>query len=137
MGKNGNRLTAEGFALLEFAEYGEARALASRIAGREERHQDAVFSEAMHVAAVLALEEAELPYTRPNIAWMFERIQPSEVLAILQLRLERPDEYADLPMAHATDAMTVEAVEAAMALANGLTQEELDAFFFSDAVGTA
>jgi len=137
MGESSGRLGPEGFALMEFAEYGEARVLAAQIADREEQHQDVVFSDAMHVTAAVALDAAGLPYTRPNIGWMFERIYPSEVLAILRLRLDRPDEYADLPMAHTTDAMSLHALELAGALANNITQEELNAFFFSDMVGNA
>src|SRR5436305_10216496 len=113
MGENGNRLDAEEFARKEFAEYGEARALAAVIADRERQPQDVVFSDAMHVTAAIGLEAAGRPYTRPNIAWMFDRIYPSEVLAVLRLRLAWPDEYADLPKAHGTDAISPRALEAA------------------------
>jgi hypothetical protein len=137
MGENSGKLGAEEFALTEFAEYGEARTLAAMIAGREKRHQDVVFSDAMHVAAAIALEAAGRPYSRPNIAWMFERVYPSEVLAVLRLRLARPDEYAGLPMAHATDAMSPGALATAAVLTETLTREELDAFFFSRVAGNA
>jgi hypothetical protein len=96
-----------------------------------------VFSDAMHVTAAIALEAAGRPYTPPNIARMFERIYPSEVLTILRLRLARPDEYADLPKAHATDALSACALDTAAALAENLTQEELDAFFVSGVAGNA
>lgn len=137
MNKNSDKLSPEGFALMEFAEYGESRVLATRIAGREERHEDAVFADAMHVAAAIALNDADLPYTRPNIAWMFERIRPSQVLAVLRLRLAHPDEYAELPMAHSMNAVSTCAVEAATALTGTLTQKELDALFFSGVTGNA
>jgi broad specificity phosphatase PhoE len=136
MDKN-DGLGPEGFALCEFADYREARLLATQIADREERHPDLVFSDAMHVTAATVLEASGLPNTRPNLAWIFDRIYPSEVLAILRLRFVRPDEYAELPMAHHTDNLSPRAMEAAEALANSLTQKELDAFFFSDRSGNA
>jgi hypothetical protein len=76
-------------------------------------------------------------YTMPNVAWMFDRIRPEEVRDILLLRRNHPEDYKSLPMAGATESLSSAETEAAAGLANKLTPEQLDAFFFSDRSGTA
>ena len=121
----------------DFFEYREARELAAEIAKHDHLHEDVVFSDAMHVAVTLALEEAEMSYTMPNVAWMFDRIRPGEVRDILLLRRNHPDDYKILPMAGVTERLSSEEIDAATELAKTLAPEQLDAFFFSDRTGNA
>ena len=121
----------------EFAEYHEARRLASEIGKRDTLHEDVVFSDAMHVAVTLALEDEGMSYTMPNVAWMFSRILPKEVRDILLLRRSYPDDYKSLPMAGATESLSSSEIEAAAELAKKLAPEQLDAFFFCDRTGRA
>jgi hypothetical protein len=120
-----------------FSEYREAREHAAEIAKCDRLHEDVVFSDAMHVAVALALKDEGMPYTRPNVAWMFDRVRPEEVRDILQLRRNHPDDYKSLPMAGATERLSSAEIEAAAELAKKLTPEQLDAFFFSDRTGRA
>jgi len=123
--------------LEQLSNYREARALAAEIAQIERGHQDMIFSDAMHVAVALALQDEGLSYTKRNAARMFDCISPGEVHAVLRFRLENPEDYAALPMARMTEAMTQTDVATANALAGKLTPEEVDALFFSDIVGHA
>jgi hypothetical protein len=120
-----------------FSEYREARKLASEIARHERLHEDVIFSDAMHVAVALALEDEGMSYTMPNVAWMFDRIRPEEVRDILLLRRNHPDDYRSLPMAGVTEGLSPMEIEAAAELAKKLKPEQLDAFFFSDRMGSA
>lgn len=113
----------------------DARTIAREIAIRERLHEDLVFADAMHVAVALALETEDIPYTKPNVAWMFDRILPDEVREILALRWNYPDDYDLLPMAGVTERLTEAEMAAANELAKKLTREQIDAFFFSDQVG--
>lgn len=120
-----------------FSEYHEAKRLACEIGQRENLHEDVVFSDAMHVAVTLALDDERVPYTKPNVAWMFRRILPKEVRDILLLRWRHPDDYKNLPMAGATESLGSAEMNAAAELARKLAPEQLDAFLFSDRVGNA
>jgi hypothetical protein len=119
------------------AEYRDARALAAAIASRERLHEDVVFADAMHVAVAMALETEDMPYTKANVAWMFDRILPEEVREVLFLRWTYPTDYDLLPKAGATEALSASQIASASDLANKLTREEIDAFFFADEVGHA
>ena len=121
----------------EFSEYNEAKRLASEIGKRDNLHEDVIFSDAMHVAVTLALEDEGMSYTMPNVAWMFSRILPKEVRDILLLRRSYPDDYRSLPMAGATESLSSSEIEAAAELAKKLAPEQLDAFFFADRTGRA
>ena len=121
----------------EFPEYHEVKALSHEIAKRDHLHEDVIFSDAMHVAVALALEDEGMPYSLPNVAWMFDRVRPEEVRNVLLLRRNYPDDYKSLPMAGATEGLSSAENEAAAELAKKLTPEQLDAFFFSDRVGSA
>ena len=120
-----------------FSEHREARKLAFEIARHERLHEDVIFSDAMHVAVALALEDEGMTYTMPNVAWMFDRIRPEEVRDILLLRRNHPDDYRNLPMAGVTEGLSSMEIEAAAELAKKLKPEQLDAFFFSDRTGSA
>lgn len=115
--------------------YQDAKALAFEIAKRDRLHEDIVFADAMHVAAAFALETEDIPYTKSNIAWMFDRISPDEVHEILALRWNYPDDYEMLPMAGATENLSATDIVTATELAKNLTPEQIDAFFFSDNLG--
>jgi hypothetical protein len=117
------------------AAYQDAKTLAHEIAKRERLHEDIVFADAMHVAAAFALETEDIPYTRSNIAWMFDRIGPAEVHEILALRWNYPGDYELLPMAGATENLSAADFVTATEVAKNLTIEQIDAFFFSDTVG--
>jgi hypothetical protein len=121
----------------EFEQFCEAQALAAEIANLAGLRQDLVFSDAMHVAVALALEDAEMEYTRPNVAWMFERICPGEVCEVLKFRRDHPDEYDTLPMAGKIDNLSAAHVEAAGTLEKSLAADWLNAFFFSGNLGRA
>ena len=121
----------------DFPEYHQAKVLAFNIGKREGLHEDVIFSDAMHVAVAIALEEEKMPYTLPNVAWMFNRIRPDEVRNILLLRWNNPDHYRNLSMAGVTEGLSSAKIAAAADLAKKLTLEQLDAFFFSDRVGSA
>ena len=120
-----------------FSEYREAKSIASEIAKRDRLHADVIFSDAMHVAVTLALEDEGMPYTMPNVSWMFDRVRPEEVRDILLLRRNHPDDYRSLPMAGVTEGLSLVEIEAATELAKKLAPERLDAFFFSDRTGSA
>ena len=120
-----------------FSDYREARKLTSEIARHERLHEDVIFSDAMHVAVALALEDEGMSYTMPNVAWMFDRIRPGEVRDILLFRRNHPDDYRSLPMAGVTEGLSSMEIEAAAELAKKLKPEQLDAFFFSDRTGSA
>jgi hypothetical protein len=100
-------------------------------------NEDVIFSDAMHVAVTLALEDEGMSYTMPNVAWMFDRVRPKEVRDILLLRRNRPDDHKSLPMAGATESLSSAEIEAAAELAKKLTPEHLDALFFSARTGSA
>jgi hypothetical protein len=121
----------------EFEYYREAQRLAAEIADQAGLRQDLVFSDAMHVAVALALEDAGMVYTKPNVAWMFERICPGEVREILLYRRDHPDDYDALPMAGTMDKLTAAHVEAAGALEKMLAPDWLNAFFYSGNTGKA
>jgi hypothetical protein len=121
----------------EFSEYSEAKRLASEIGKRDGLHEDVIFSDAMHVAVSLALEDEGMSYTMPNVAWMFSCILPEEVRDILLLRRSYPDDYKCLPRAGATESLSSSEIEAAAELAKKLAPEQLDAFFFCDRAGRA
>jgi hypothetical protein len=137
LGEQGKKSESQAITFEEFSEYREARELASEIAKRDRLHEDVIFSDAMHVAVALALEDERMPYTMPNVAWMFDRVCPVEVRDILLLRRNHPDDYKSLPMAGATETLSSAKIEAATELAKKLTPEQLDAFFFSDRTGRA
>jgi hypothetical protein len=137
LGEQGKKSEPQTITFEEFSEYREARELASEIAKRDRLHEDVIFSDAMHVAVALALEDEGMPYTMPNVAWMFDRVWPEEVRDILLLRRNHPDDYRNLPMAGATETLSSAKIEAATELARKLTPEQLDAFFFSDRTGRA
>ncbi len=120
-----------------FSEYHEAKRLASEIGKRDNLHEDVIFSDAMHVAVTLALEDEGISYTMPNVAWMFRRVLPKEVRDILLLRRNYPDDYRSLPMAGATESLSSAEMDAAAELAKKLAPEQLDAFFFCDRTGSA
>lgn len=120
-----------------FSEYHEAKRLASEIGKRDNLHEDIIFSDAMHVAVALALEDEGISYTMPNVAWMFRRVLPKEVRDILLLRRNYPDDYKILPMAGATESLSSAEMDAASELAKKLPPEQLDAFFFYDRTGRA
>jgi hypothetical protein len=121
----------------EFPEYHQAKVLAFNIGKRDGLHEDVVFSDAMHVAVAIALEDEKMPYTSSNVAWMFSRILPEEVRNLLLLRWNHPGDYRNLSMAGVMEGLSSAEIEAATDLANKLTLEQLDAFFFSDRVGNA
>jgi hypothetical protein len=121
----------------EFDDYREAQSLAAEIAEQAGLRQDLVFSDAMHVAVALALEDDNMAYTKPNVAWMFERICPGEVREILLYRRDYPDDYDTLPMAGTIDRLTAAHVEAAGALEKMLAPDWLNAFFYSANMGKA
>ena len=121
----------------EFEYYREAQRLAAEIADQAGLRQDLVFSDAMHVAVALALEDADMAYTKPNVAWMFERICPGEVREVLLYRRAHPDDYDALPMAGTMDKLTAAHVEAAGALEKMLAPDWLNAFFYSSNMGKA
>jgi hypothetical protein len=137
LGEQGKKCKPQAIIFDECSEYREAKGLASEIAKRDRLHEDVIFSDAMHVAVTLALEDEGMSYTRPNVAWMFDRIRPEEVRDILLLRRNHPDDYKSLPMAGATESLSSAEIEAAAELAKKLTPEQLDAFFFSDRTGRA
>jgi hypothetical protein len=137
LGEPGQKCEPQAVILDDFSEYREAKGLASEIARRDHLHEDVIFSDAMHVAVALALEDEGMSYTMPNVAWMFDRVRPEEVRDILLLRRNYPDDYKSLPMAGATESLSSAEIEAAAELANKLTPEQLDAFFFSDRTGSA
>ena len=120
-----------------FSEYYEAKRLASEIGKRDNLHEDIIFSDAMHVAVTLALEDEGISYTMPNVAWMFCRVLPKEVRDILLLRRNYPDYYKSLPMAGVTERLSSAEMDAAAELAKKLAPQQLDAFFFSDRKGSA
>ena len=135
MGEQGKKGEAQPITFDDFSEYHEARRLASEISERDRLHEDVVFSDAMHVAVALALEDEGMPYTMPNVAWMFDRIRPDEVRDVLLVRRNHPDDYRSLPMAGAAERLDPAEMEAAAELARKLTPQQLDAFFFSDRTG--
>ena len=121
----------------EFDHYREARAIAARISERDGLHQDLIFSDAMHVAAALAMEKAGIAYSKRNAAQMLERLSPAELRLVLQFRLDNPDTYKTLPMAGVAERLTPDQVRAANSLAEKLTPAQLDALFFGDVAGRA
>ncbi len=121
----------------EFRKYCEARAIAAHIAERDNHDPDIVFSDAMHVAVALALEDSGTPYTKTNVARMFERVSPGEVHAILLYRHEHGDEYRALPMAGIVEKLNAAQIATANAVAKNLTPAQLDAFFFGEVSGSA
>jgi len=121
----------------EFEYYHEALSIAAQIADRAGLRRDLVFSDAMHVAVALALEDVDMAYTKPNVAWMFERICPGEVREILLYRRDHPEDYDTLPMAGTIDGLSAAHVEAAGALEKTLAPDWLNAFFYSGAMGKA
>ncbi len=137
MGEQGKNCGRQAISFEEFSEYREAKTLASEIAKRDCLHEDVVFSDAMHVAVTLALEGEGMSYTMPNVAWMFDRVQPVEVRDILLLRRNHPEDYKNLPMAGVTEGLSSAEIEAAADLVKKLTPEQLDAFFFSERMGRA
>jgi len=120
-----------------FSEYREAKRVASEIAKRDRLHEDVIFSDAMHVAVALALEDEGMSYTMPNVSWMFDRVRPEEVRDILLLRRNHPDDYRRLPMAGVMEGLSRVEIESATELAVKLAPDHLDAFFFSDRTGSA
>lgn len=126
----------EAAAAAEIAAYHDARRIAADVAENEGLDTDLVFSDAMHVAVALALEDDDLPYTRANAAWMFDRISPAEVREILLYRRDCPEEYAMLPKACALENLTTAQIQAASAVTN-IGTDRLNAMFFCDNVGTA
>ena len=137
LGEQGKKCKPQAIGFEEFSEYCEARGLASEIAKRDCLHEDVIFSDAMHVAVTLALEGEGMSYTMPNVAWMFDRVRPVEVRDILLLRRNHPEDYKNLPMACMTEGLSSAEIEAAVELVKKLTPEQLDAFFFSDRMGSA
>lgn len=124
-------------ACAEFDAYRDARAIAAEIASLEGLDCELVFSDAMHVAVALALETEDMPYTRANAAWMFDRICPSEVREILMYRHDCPEDYEMLPKAGALENLTSAQVQAAGAVTKMLGTDRLNALFFCDSFGTA
>ena len=137
MDEQGKKCKPQAIVIDTFSAYREARELASEIAECNCLHEDVIFSDAMHVAVALALKDEGMPYTKPNVAWMFDRVHPEEVRDILRLRQRHPDDYKSLPMAGAAEKLSSAEIEAAAELAKKLTPEQLDAFFFSDRTGRA
>jgi hypothetical protein len=137
LGKQGKKTEPRAGIFDEFSGYHAARGIASKIAKRDHLHEDVIFSDAMHVAVALALEDEGMSYTMPNVAWMFDRVGPEEVRDILLLRRNHPDDYKSLPMAGATESLSTAEIEAAADLAKKLAPEQLNAFFFSDRAGSA
>ncbi len=129
--------TSDNVTCNEFEHFSDAKVLAGEIASRIGLRQDLVFSDAMHVAVALALEDAEMDYTGPNVAWMFERICPGEVHEILKFRRDHPDQYDALPMAGKVDGLSAAHVEAAGALEKLLAPDWFNALFFSGNLGRA
>jgi hypothetical protein len=127
----------EAAAAAEIDAYHDARTIAAEVADKEGLDTDLVFSDAMHVAVALALEDADLPYTRANAAWMFDRICPAEVREILLYRRECPEQYAMLPKACALENLTTAQMEAANAVTATLGADRLNAMFFCDNIGKA
>ena len=123
--------------LNEFEHYSEARAIAAQIAERDGLNQDLIFSDAMHVAAALAMDKAGVAYSKRNAAQMFEQLRPAELRLVLQFRLDDPDAYKKLPMAGVTESLTPTEVRAASSLADKLTPAQLDALFFGEVAGRA
>jgi|SRR5215469_18577048 len=121
----------------EYLKYREAKAVAAAIAQREGVNPDVIFSDAMHVAVALALENAGMPYTGPNAAWMFEHVTPAEVREVLVFRRDHSQDYEFLPKARIIESLNATQVEAANTVATSLTRAELDAFFFGTSSGTA
>ena len=121
----------------QFDAYRETKLLASEIAKRQGLHEDIVFSDAMHVAVALRLEDEALPYTKQNAAWMFGHISPGEVRAVLMFRRDHPADYRGLPKAGLLEALSSACREAASALSETLSADKLNALFFADAVGNA
>lgn len=121
----------------EFLQYGEAKAIAAVIAQREGVDSEVIFSDAMHVAVALALENAGMPYTGPNAAWMFEHVTPAEVREVLAFRRDHSRDYEFLPKARIIESLSASQREAANTVATSLTRAELDAFFFGKSWGTA
>ena len=124
-------------AFRQFDAYRETKILASEIAASRGLHEDIVFSDAMHVAVALRLEDEGLPYTKQNAAWMFARISPSEVRALLMFRRDHPADYRSLPKAGVLESLSAACREAASALSETLSPDRLNALFFGDAVGNA
>jgi hypothetical protein len=83
LGEQGRKSEPQVIIFEEFSEYREAKRLAAEIAKRDCLNEDVIFSDAMHVAVTLALEDEGMPYTMPNVAWMFDRVRPKEVRDIL------------------------------------------------------
>lgn len=127
----------EAAAAAEIDAYHHARVIAAEIAECEGLDTDLVFSDAMHVAVALALEDCDLPYTKANAAWMFDRLSPAEVREMLVYRRDCPDEYATLPKACALENLTTAQMQAASAVTNMLGANQLNAMFFCNNVGTA
>ncbi len=127
----------EAAAATEIDAHHDARMIAAEIAGHEGLATDLVFSDAMHVAVALALEEADRPYTRANAVWMFDRISPDEVREVLLYRRDCPEQYASLPKSCALENLTTAQVEAANAVGQTLGADRLNAMFFCDNIGTA
>lgn len=121
----------------QFDAYRETKLLASEIATLQELHEDIVFSDAMHVAVALRLEDEDLPYTKQNAAWMFQRISPAEVRAVLMFRRDHPADYPGLPKAGLLETLSSTCREAASALSETLSADRLNALFFADAAGNA
>jgi hypothetical protein len=109
----------------DFRKYREASAIAADIAQRDNKNSDVVFSDAMHVAVALALEDAGMSYSGPNIAWMFERVSPREVHEILLYRRDHAEDYHSLPMAGIVEKLNATQIEAANAVAKNLTRSHL------------
>jgi hypothetical protein len=121
----------------EFDDYREARAIAADIAAYDKLDSDLVFSDALHVAVALALQDAGFDYSKANVAWMVEQVSPAEVREVLLYRRDNPEDYPSLPKAGAVESLTAAQVEAAHAVTEMLGSDQLNAMFFSDSVGTA
>lgn len=133
-GKSGRMRPAD---MNDFGLYREARVIAAQIGERDGLHQDLIFSDAMHVAAALAMDKAGIAYSKLNAAQMLDRLHPAEVRLVLQFRLDDPDAYKKLPMACVTESLTPAAMRAANSLAEKMTSAQLDALFFGDVAGRA
>lgn len=120
-----------------FLDYREARATAALIAERDSQNPDVVFSDAMHVAVALALEDAGIAYTGANVSRMFDRISPAEVRVVLWYRRHHAEEYMSLPMAGTMNGLDANQIALATAVANNFTSDQLHAFFFGEISGTA